>query len=190
MGLAIGIIILMTGYFYIAPVQSQISRTTVQNLVALFSACPDNQINTNFCQQAARYIDYAWMAENTLGAKYWDNLSEPERTEFVAVFQKLIEQRYYARWHRNFSHASLHYQHETKDKGDILLKTILVLGKKQSQVIWRLHPKNGELAMIDLQVNKKDLLAHLKNRWQKQLAKRGFKGFFIWIKSHLHDEEN
>lgn len=157
-------------------------RTVVHNLVTLFSAWSGDRIDSALSSAAAAYIDYNFMAERALGEEHWAKLSASQRREFVATFQRLIEQRYYPRWHKLFYKGQLSFTGEAAAGGDIYVRSLLAIGKKQDTIVWRLHGTPGDYKVISLRVGDKDLLRRLQDRFQRHLEKDGFEGMLAWLK--------
>lgn len=165
-------------------------QKVVQNLVMLFSAWSGDSDDEEIYSEALRYIDYDGMAERSLGKPVWEKLSASQRQEFVGVFRKLIEQRYYERWHKIFYNGRLTYIGHTTVSGDTLIKTALQIGNEEDIVIWRLHPQNGDLAVVSLSVDETDLLSKLRERFQKHIAKKGFPDLLAWLKNKVEEESD
>jgi len=165
-------------------------QKTVQELVMLFSAWSGDSDDKDIYQEAGKYIDYAGMAERALGASNWERLTASQKQDFVMSFQKLVEQRYYPRWHKIFYNGRVSYIGQTTVNGDTLVKSALQVGHEEDMVIWRLHPRNGDLAVISLAVDEEDLLVKVHDRFQKRLQKKGFADVLAWLKKEVDDQSD
>jgi ABC-type transporter MlaC component len=165
-------------------------QKVVQDLVMLFSAWSGEPEDLDIHREAAKYIDYAGMAERVLGKAHWGRLEPSQKREFVKVFGKLVENRYYPRWHKIFYKGRLSYLGETSANGDVLVKSALVVGNKEDIVFWRLHSRNGELAVISLSVNENDLLSKLNDRFQKRLEEHGFANLLSWLQDKVDEDSD
>ena len=164
------------------------SRENIQELVTLFSA--SSTVNKDICDAAAKRIDYAQMTEMAFKPAQWQQLSVAQRKDIVANFRKLVENRYYERWHKLFLRSRLTIASEAKAGSDTYVKTYLTQGKDEDTVIWRLHPRAGEPMIVNLNVNGKDLLERLSGRFQKTLEKRGPEALVAWMRAKAdHDDD-
>ncbi len=171
------------------PASAQTGKSTVDQLVSLFSTWSGGKVDTFLSEEAARKIDYAGMSQAALGNGRWESLSLADKREFISTLRVLIEQRYYPRWHKLFNRGSLTYLGEESARGEVIVKTQLGVGRKRDIVVWKLRPCNGELKVCDLYVDDKDLMNHLKNRFQRLIAKRGTRGLIAWMKNKVDDDD-
>lgn len=174
----------------VSPVLAQTGKVAVADLVTLLSAWSGDDLDLTISNAAARHIDFAGMAECTLGKVQWDKLGPAKRREFVATFRRLVEHRYYRRWHRIFQKGTLTYVSEASASDDTIVKTLLKVGKKEDVVIWRLRSSDGDLKVISLAVEGKDLLKRLNARFQRHLQKDGFDGLMAWLKDKLDEDDD
>lgn len=179
---------LMIALLLCLPAAAQDSgRQTVQELVTLFSAWHEKHGAKTIFAAAARHIDYATMAEVAFTPAQWDSFNSWQKMELVENFEKLVEERYYERWHKLFLRSRLTISSEAKAGGDTYVKTFLTHGGDEDTVIWRLRPRNGEPMVISLDVNGKDLVSRLADRFQHQLKKRGPDGLVAWMKHEAEE---
>jgi ABC-type transporter MlaC component len=176
---------------FLAPVsaQAQTGRAAVHDLVGLFSSWDGKRVNADLSGAAAKHIDYSGMAARAIGQAEWDKLNPGQQREFVATFRKLVERRYYPRWHKLFRKGNVSYLSESNTNGDVLVRTRLLVGKKRDTLIWQLHPDHGDLMVINLIVGQKNLLGRLTERFHRLLKDDGFEGMMAWLKDKL-DEDN
>jgi ABC-type transporter MlaC component len=171
------------------PALAQDGKVVVQNLVNLMALGHGETQKIGIYSEADKSVDFESMAELSLGAPTWDKLSTMQKTEFVACLKKLIEQRYYPRWHKIFSRGKIAFVGETVASKDTYVKTDLTVGKKQTLLVWRLHPRAGELKIISLSVGPKDLLERASLSFHKHLEKSSFEGLIAWMKDKLDEED-
>lgn len=164
-------------------------RQAVQELVTLFAAWDGDDVDQSISNAAARSIDYGTMAERVLGEPTWSRLTATQRREFLTTFRKVVEQRYYPRWHKLFYKGRLNYLSEAGADGDIFVKTVLVVGKKEDPVVWRLHGAGGDWKVVSLSVGDKDLLRRLSERFQRHLGKDGFDDMLSRLKESVDDDD-
>jgi len=186
-----GKLLLLTSCFvlmhFFLPVNADDGKDTVHTLVELFLAW-SHQYNKKISIAAANYIDYSTMAEYAVGETWWNKLSATQKNQLSNMLQKLVEQHYFPRWHKIFYGEHLNILNQTTAGDEVIVHSQLVAGKEEETVIWKLHPKNGELKVFDLSVDGRGLLDRLSGRFAKRLSKSGFKGLISWIQHKLEDE--
>ncbi len=164
-------------------------KATVQKVVNLFSVWRGDESSSPFFKEVAKVIDYDEMSEKALGV-HWDKLSPTERNEFSSTFRRLIEERYYKRWHRIFNSAELAYKSEVPTDGDLYIKTLMTVGNKQDNVVWRLSSRSGSYKIINIAVNQKDLLQRLSDRLDQRMRKDSFKGVLTWMREETSGDDD
>lgn len=173
-------------------------KEAVARLVSLFVNWNGTSINQAISNEAAQYIDYDLMSQLVLGEDQWQKLSAVQQHNFVAAFRRLIEQRYYVRWHRIFKNGKLSYDGadvggstgNTPSGGIAAVKTEIIVGQEVEAVTWRLHSAKGSYKVISLTTDHRDLLEILHPRFSKVLAKNGFEGLMTWIGRKASAEES
>jgi ABC-type transporter MlaC component len=164
-------------------------KPTVQNLVRIFAAWNGSPKDSKTFSEAARYIDY----ERALGQGEWAKLSGAQKKRFVDALRTVVEQRYYPRWHRLFAKGVMTYGQESTVGGDTVLKTSLKINQKSQDLSWCMDKKGGDLRVVSLGVNDKDLLNKLHVRVLKKLKATDFDGLVAWLKNkapHEADESD
>jgi hypothetical protein len=102
----------------------------------------------------------------------------------------LVEQRYYPRWRKIFGKGKVTFQEETSQGGDILVRTKLLLGKKDELLSWRVADRGGAQKIVSLSVSNNDLLERLKSRIKARQKKVGFDALLAWMKGHGSNEDS
>lgn len=133
-------------------------------------------------------IDYQEMSLRCLGKKDWDGLTAAQRGQFVASLKGLVEQRYYPRWRKIFGKGKVTFQDETTQRGDIVVRTKLLLGKKEELLSWRVVGQSGSQKIVSLSVSNSDLLERLKSRIKARQQKVGFDALLAWMKGRSNDD--
>jgi ABC-type transporter MlaC component len=133
-------------------------------------------------------IDYQEMSVRCLGKKDWDSLSATQRTQFIASLKGLVEQRYYPRWRKIFGKGKVTFQDETAQGGDIVVRTKLLLGKKEELLAWRVADQSGAQKIVSLSVSNSDLLKRLKSRIKARQQKVGFDALLAWMKGRSTED--
>jgi ABC-type transporter MlaC component len=169
---------------------AQSGKATVEKLVTLFKSWDQGIAPAKVFSEATDYIDYSSMSEQALGADQWGKLSDNDKNAFSKAIKKLVEQRYYPRWHKLFAKGSLTYGTESNRNGDITLNTVLNVNKKSQEVAWRLQAKSTAPKVISLRVDEKDLLNVLHDRISPRLRKAGFSSLLSWLQNKAAQEDN
>lgn len=185
---ALSIAVMVCSQSVFAETESQ-GRAAVQKVVNLFSVWRGDESSNPFFKEVAKVIDYDEMSEKALGL-HWDKLSPTERKEFSSTFRRLIEERYYKRWHRIFNSAELAYKSEVPTGGDLYIKTLMTVGSKQDNVVWRLSSRSGGYKIINIAVNQKDLLQRLSDRLDQRMRKDTFKGVLTWMREETSGDDD
>lgn len=170
--------------------QSNLGYATIEKVVGIFSVWSGKEPNKSLLDELNRYIDYGEMAERSLG-QYWFELSSLERKEYTFVLRKLIEERYYPRWHKIFSRGKIEKLKEVDTEDSLYVKTAFTVGKKSDLLVWRLSKRQGTglAKIISIAVDDKDLLTRTSLRVKKIIAKKGFKKLIAWMKDEAELEE-
>ncbi|MBZ0187385.1 MAG: ABC transporter substrate-binding protein [Candidatus Obscuribacterales bacterium] len=164
-------------------------KNTIDRVVGIFSVWTGAEPSMTLYNEVACYIDYGEMAVRSMG-KHWSTLSEVERREFVFVFRKLVEERYYKRWHKIFSKGSLKIVKEVPTSGGLFVRTRLILGKQDDMLIWHLSKRSGQYKVVSIAVEGKDLLTRMSGRLQKHMEKDGFQKLLAWMKDEADIEDD
>lgn len=164
-------------------------KATVQRVVGLFSVWREKQASPAVFKEVASVIDYEEMSERALGT-HWNKMKPVERSEFVTTFQHLIEERYYKRWHKIFNRAEIAYKTVVPVGDDLYIKTVMTVGKKQDNIVWRLSNRSGKYKIISIAVNKKDLLDRLSARLGQRLKKDNLKGVLSWMRDEADQDDD
>ena len=128
------------------------------------------------------------MAEKAIGPSQWEQLKPSQKKDFTLALRKLVEQRYYPRWHKLFSNGTLSYGSENTHAGGIVLNTVLKINQKAQAIAWRLDNKSNPARIVSLQVDQKDLLDTLHNRINPRLKKAGFTALLSWLQNRAAEE--
>ena len=157
------------------------AQETVGRVVTLFINWKGNQLSPSFTNQVAQYIDYNLMSSLVLGNDYWAKLSPAQQQSFITAFRRLIEQRYYIRWHKIFKHGKLSFTGETHSTDQIVVKTEIAVKDEQTVVNWKLRSVQGSYKVVSLTTDHRDLLEILRPRFDKVFSQRGFNGLMSWL---------
>jgi ABC-type transporter MlaC component len=173
-------------FLFIAIIFSQTAwgastKSPVETLISLFSKWNGLASDKTTLEQAAQYIDYQYMAAQSLGSANWDKLTTHQQSTFVSTLQSVIEKRYYPRWHRIFSKSTVVYGKESASTTESHINTDLTVGKSHEKIDWTIRHNGAQPKVVNLSVNGKDILVRLGQRFQKKYAQGGFEKFIAWL---------
>ncbi|HEY9790389.1 MAG TPA: ABC transporter substrate-binding protein [Candidatus Obscuribacterales bacterium] len=161
------------------------AKDTVNHIIATFASTQDTGAIAN---QLSGLIDFQKIAQLAFAPAQWKQFSAQDQKQIVTTFRELIEKRYYPRWHKLFSKSKVEVADEATSAGSHFVRTYVNHGKEKDSVIWRLQDDNGNLAVVDLNVNGKGLDARLGERVQTRLTKEGARKFVSWLKEQARSE--
>lgn len=154
--------------------------STVSRVVELFSVWTDDKLDKSIQSELNDYIDFAEMAERALGSN-WSKLDSARRQEFVAVFKKLVENKYYRRWRKVLSKGKLSKVSQVETKDSLYVKTKLTDDDDVDYLVFRLSKRSTKLKIISIAVGDKDLLTRISARVNKYAQKKGLDQLFEWM---------
>jgi ABC-type transporter MlaC component len=169
---------------------SQGGKGTVENLVRILGAGNGTAADQKTFAEAAKFIDYESMSQRALGQAEWAKISPSQRSKFIAALRTVVEQRYYPRWHRLFAKGTITYGQESTVNGDTVLQTSLKINKKSQQLAWCMAKHAGDLKVVSLGLNDKDLLNKLHQRVITKLKKSDFDSLVVWLKNKAPHEDD
>lgn len=171
--------------------QESTGYKTVKKVVNIFSIWTGKNLKKAISDEVANYINYREMAERSLGKK-WFEISPLERKEYVYTLRKLIEDKYYPRWHKILSRGKLELIKEVDTKDSLFVKTRFREkdGDDVDILVWQLSKKQKDLKVISIAVKNKDLLSRITKRIQKKLKKNSFDKLLAWMKDKADIEES
>lgn len=172
---------LLVGLLPFQQASAQTGKETIESLVGIFSnsGSSPTSFSQNQLSEAAKYIDYPTMAEESLG-QYWNKLSDKQKAVYLQSFKSLIEQRYYKRWHRVFSKSKISYADEKKlPSGNVIVKTKILTGEESKTVLWTLTGNDPKV--VNLTVDQEDLVKKANARFARKIAGVGIPAFIKWI---------
>jgi ABC-type transporter MlaC component len=134
-------------------------------------------------------VDYATMTQLAFTPSQWSSFSPSQRDQLKSAYRELICKRYYMRWHKLFARSNVKYGDVASANGDTYMKTWIKHAKDDDVVTWRLRDSNGRLALIDINVNDKDLISRLSERSQAELKKLGVPRFIAWLQQEARQTQ-
>lgn len=177
-------ILLLLSAFAVEPAQAREGWSTVEKVVDIFATWQGKKPNRAISAAATEYIDYSEMAERALG-RQWGKIDTNERREFVSLFTRVIEERYYPRWHRVFSRGKLEYVKDAPLPDGVRVTTLCTVGKKKDTIIWQLSKRSGNYKVVSLAVDNQDLVTRIGSRIQKHMKNESFDDLIAWMKDEF-----
>lgn len=176
--------LLLLSALAVQPAQAREGWSTVENVVGIFATWQGKKPNKAISAAASEYIDYSEMAERALG-RQWSKIDASERREFVSLFTRVIEERYYPRWHKVFSRGKLEYIKDAPLADGVRVTTLCTVGKKKDTIIWQLSKRSGNYKVVSLAVDDQDLVTRIGSRIQKHMKRESFDDLIAWMKDEF-----
>jgi Toluene tolerance, Ttg2. len=176
--------LLLLSAFAVGPAQAREGWPTVEKVVGIFATWQGKKPNSAISSAASEYIDYSEMAERALG-RQWNKIDAGEKREFVNLFTRVIEERYYPRWHKVFSRGKLEYVKDAPLPDGVRVTTLCTVGKKKDTIVWQLSKRSGTYKVVSLAVDDKDLVTRIGSRLQKHMAGESFDKLIAWMKDEF-----
>jgi phospholipid transport system substrate-binding protein len=142
-----------------------ISMLTVQNISKTERADRFRQLmNKNFAIKG--------IAKFVLG-RYWRKVSEPEKKEYLKLFEDLLVATYADRFAKYSGEKLLVNKSEVRGKGDALVHTVMIRvdGSKPLKVAWRVRGKNGVYKIVDIMVEGISMVVTQKSEFSSFIKK-------------------
>ncbi len=177
-------ILLLLSALAVLPAQAREGWSTVENVVDIFTTWQGKKPNRAISAAASEYIDYSEMAERALG-RQWSKIDASEKREFVSLFTRVIEERYYPRWHKVFSRGKLEYIKDAPLADGVRVTTLCTVGKKKDTIIWQLSKRSGNYKVVSLAVDDQDLVTRIGSRIQKHMKSESFDDLIAWMKDEF-----
>lgn len=118
-------------------------------------------------QAVAERFSYTEMAKRSLGA-HWLRFTEPEREEFVALFQRLLSHTY-AHTIEGYSGEQVQYLDERGTEEFAEVRTKIVSDKTETPVDYRLLRMRGEWRVYDVVVDGVSLVSNYRSQFTRIL---------------------
>ena len=112
-----------------------------------------------------QHFDFEEMAKRSLAA-HWRNRSEPERQEFVALFQALLSKTY-AEKIENYSGEKVQYLRERFQDSFAEVQTKIVSQKTEISLDYRLLLKDGKWGVYDVVVDGVSLVRNYRGQFDR-----------------------
>ena len=117
-------------------------------------------------------LDYTELARRAM-AKYWDERSDAEKTEFSGILRDLIEASYLGKISGNADYA-VEFLEESDEGGDAYVLTKLSAKGGSVQVGFKLHKTGDNWTVFDLLIDEVSTLRTYKSEFNKIIKDQGY----------------
>lgn len=121
-------------------------------------------------------IDFNALAQLSLG-KYWDEISEKQRQEFVNVFSQLIKNSSVKKL-EIYKADRLVYEPAQVDHGKATVTTIAYKDRKQVEIVYKMHLVNGEWKVYDMVIDGLSTARNYRDSFYKEIAKTSYQEMY------------
>lgn len=126
-------------------------------------------------------FDYAEMGMRTLG-RHWKELSDPQRQEFIALFQQFLSNTYAGNVD-GYSGEQVQYLQERR-KGEFAeVQTKVVSSKVQVPLDYRLLKKSNGWYVYDVVIDGVSLVKNFRGQFERIIASSSYDGLFKKLRS-------
>ncbi|NQW00469.1 MAG: ABC transporter substrate-binding protein [Rhodospirillales bacterium] len=117
------------------------------------SGLETDQRRERFRQLMHQYFAFNVIAKWVLG-RYWRRASDPQRKEYLALFEKLMVITYADRFEKYAGEKLKIQKTEVRAEKDALVHSVLQRpdGQKAVAVVWRVRPKDDSYKVVDVMV--------------------------------------
>lgn len=134
-------------------------------------------------EAVSEYFDFEEMAKRSLAAP-WKDLNEKQKTEFVGLFQQLLELTYGNRL-AGFHHQTVEYGEEFI-KGRIAIVDSDVLdADKRTPVRYKLVSKEVGWRVYDIQIEGISMISTFRTDFTTSVNKDGIEGFLTSLRARV-----
>jgi phospholipid transport system substrate-binding protein len=131
-------------------------------------------------------FDYKEMAKLSLG-RYWDERTTDEKSEFVQVFETLLENTYTKKI-ESYNNEKVVYLKETVDGNSSEVKSKVVTSKHDEYAIdYRLFNKGGKWVIHDVSIEGISLVANYRTQFDKIIRSEGYTALIKKLNSKRKD---
>lgn len=159
---------------------------TVNTLSGMLASAPRAAMTSDkLPDRVAKLIyerfDFAEMAKLSLG-KYWDVLSEDERSEFVEVFTTYVLRAYKSTLN-SYNGEKISYEREVQE-GDRAQVNTKVTGKEQTMLVdYKLHRLGDNWKVYDITIEQVSVTKNFHSQFNRVIAESSFKGLIERMKA-------
>lgn len=165
-------------------------RRVTDKIIAIISdpdlKGPDKRKKRDFEIRKAvdEIFDWREMSRRTL-ARHWRERSEPERTEFIELFGKLLERTYLDKV-EGYSGEQVLYEAEAIE-GDYSVVKVKIITKKQTEipVFYRMKKKGDDWFVYDISVGGVSLINNYRTQFNSIIIRSSYKELMEKLKEKM-----
>ena len=131
-------------------------------------------------------IDFAELSRLALG-KYWDERTEQEKSDFVAVFQQLIRNSSVKKL-EVYKADKIEYEKPEIDGNKAEVLQIAYKKRKQVEVLYKLHLFNQEWKVYDMEIDGVSTARNYRESFYKQIAKSSYQEMYDKLVKRLEQD--
>lgn len=163
---------------------AQLSATLNEFVTILVNTPVSELRTTGLPDKALKLIhgrfDFAELTKRALGP-HWKALAPAEQAEFVdGLTHRLLVT--YGRTVRASGDEKVVYKKETMDGGYANVESLVVGGKSDTSIDYRLHEVNGQWRVYDMVIEHVSIVGNFRSQFEREIARTSVKGLLEKIK--------
>ncbi len=131
------------------------------------------------------FIDFEELSKRALG-RYWDERSEQERKDFVAVFSQLIKNSSVKKL-EIYQADRLEYRRPQIRGSAADVTTIAYKDRKQVEIIYKMHKIGNEWRVFDMEIDGASTARNYRDSFYKQIAKTSYAEMYDKLVQRLNE---
>ncbi|MGI6524418.1 MAG: MlaC/ttg2D family ABC transporter substrate-binding protein [Bdellovibrionota bacterium] len=176
-----------SGSTVLAETPKAIIQSTIDKLVQVVETLP-GQANAAKRREEMRTVitarfNFAEMSKSSL-SRYWKDLTEAERQEFIEVFSELLAKTYLDRID-SIERDVVAVNSERISKARAIVKTTVTYKGDVFPIDYRMVQKDGEWKVYDVVIENIGLVNNYRNEFAGIIRKEKFSGLLLKLKEKL-----
>jgi len=158
---------------------------TINEFVTIMVSTPVSELRTTGLPDKALKLihgrfDFTEMTKRSLG-QHWKSLAPAEQGEFVdGLTHRLLVT--YGRTVRASGDEKVVFKKETLDGGYANVESIVVGGKSDTSIDYRLHQMNGQWRVYDMVIEHVSIVSNFRAQFEREIARTSVKALLEKIK--------
>lgn len=170
-----------------APSKVPSEKEVVENFIADVGRDDSATKSKDSFNAAAQHMDFEEMARRAFGEAGWAKFSAAEQKEVVQLFRRLMQVRFYPRWHRVFKKGIFKITAQSKKGADSLVAGNLYLDDQERALIFRLAKTGDAFKLINMSIKDKDMLERTSVRLKRTLKQKGTTGLIAHLRKRIEE---
>lgn len=133
-------------------------------------------------------FDFRAMSQRTL-ATNWKNTTDEEKTRFVDLFSKLIENSYVGKLD-SYTNEKVNYTGEKVDGKKAVVETIIITTSADIPVNYRVYQKGSQWLIYDVIIEGVSLISNYRSSYQEIMKNEGFDGLLTKMQAKIDELAN